>query len=710
MQTFPLNNDKTPACKTWQTYIGEVHTPMFGVSPPDGFYILDLDGYKTDRLKEKIEQGLGCSIDWDGSHIQNTINGGSHHAFIIPEGARMKQGSDLLKIKGFDTRASGRGYIASGEGYTVIDADNVCDRFDDFLPELPLAAFEILKAESKKNDGDNCEVFTKSDLLVTNQDGSNLTKTQLIKTLQSLPSEIGTDNESWMKVCAGFKRQMLAMGVDEEKVNDRNGWAFKVLSAWSKERYEGDDEKFAKVNDANYTRWKSFGLDDTDMISFKSIVSMSGGVEQSKEIVQKEKEKKLSECSFIDEYVMDAKSGKYIHKTNLTELCRVAFDNVHLADTPLNSKGQPMKPSAVCEGVIQVTSDVMYAPSLGRVFIADHDGRTYLNSYREPTHINCDGIDGEKALDIVKSQISHLITDKREQELILYYLAHNIQNPGKKIPWGIILQGAPGDGKSFFSEMMRLLMGLNNVRVMNADTLQSAFSGWAAGQCMVFIEELKLDNFKKYEIVNRIKPYISNPTVEWVRKGKDPLTVPNTSNYFCFTNYKDAIPLDATDRRYAVFFSRWQGESIDKWVEDNQDYYPDLYDAMRENIQAIYCGFMNIEIPKWFLSLNRAPKSAAKTEMIELTKSEAAKDVDEAINDLQDKVLLDDGKILNVTVLGKQIEIEREAENDHTLYANFPDPVKESKKLVKVLESLGWVKIKSRRRVNNILCSVYKRM
>jgi len=721
MQKFPLNPDKSPACSAWQTFAGNVSGEgMFGVTPPSGFYVIDVDSYKEDGIKEKIEQVLGCSINWEESHIQTTLNGGTHHAFIIPDNVKLIQGSNMMGVQGFDTRASGRGYIASGEGYSVIDADDVCSRFDDFLPELPKEALAKLTVSLGKDMLSVDKTFRAAESVVTNSDGSPLTKSQMIATLENLPSEIGTDNDSWVDVCAGFKRQLLAMGVNEERVNAKDGWGFKVLTLWSKKRFSGTDAEFSKVNSSNYNRWKSFKLNDDGnagkIITFKSVISLAkdnGGLPQSPEVVKATGEKLKAECSFINDYVMDAKTGGYIRRDNLVEYRKDAYNNEHLFETPLNSKGNPQKPSEISLGHTEVVSDVMYAPSFEQVFTLVDDGRKYLNSYIEPKHKSCGEIDSEEvkaALVLVTNHLEHLLDDKKERELILFYLAHNIQFPGKKLPWGIILQGAQGDGKSFFAEMMRMVMGKSNVRVMNADTLQSNFSGWAAGQCMVFIEELKLDNFKKYEIVNRIKPYISNPTIEWVRKYKEPLTCPNTSNYFCFTNYKDAIPLDDNDRRYAVFFSKWQGSSIAKWNEENPKYYPELYNKMRKSGEALYCAFANITIPDWFLQLNRAPKTIARQAMISLSRSPAVKDVQEAIDDLADKVLLDDGKTLNATLLGVQIKVERQVEDDDTLYANFPDPVKEAMKLIKVIESMGWVKSAKRQRVEGKLCTVYHKM
>src|SRR5690606_42095692 len=59
------------------------------------------------------------------------------------------------------------------------------------------------------------------------------------------------------------------------------------------------------------------------------------------------------------------------------------------------------------------------------------------------------------------------------------------------------------------------------------------------------------------------------------------LPIFNTTNYLLFTNYKDALPLDDTDRRYLILFSQWQRpEDIRAFKNENSDYYTKLYETL----------------------------------------------------------------------------------------------------------------------------------
>ena len=43
---FPVNSEKRPTVKGWQSYTGDANTPMRGIKVPDGVVIIDADLYK----------------------------------------------------------------------------------------------------------------------------------------------------------------------------------------------------------------------------------------------------------------------------------------------------------------------------------------------------------------------------------------------------------------------------------------------------------------------------------------------------------------------------------------------------------------------------------------------------------------------------------------------------------------------------------------
>lgn len=153
---FPCWEDKSPAITTGFLGGSLFHaefgwpTSLVGVTIPANIFVIDVDSYKG-MTTEKIEQVLNCTLDWDASYLQQSPRGGSHHAFYINDewSDKIKQGSDhfLASIgKGFDTRAAGRGYICTGEGYESTDPIGVlklgAPTILPLLPENALLALE----------------------------------------------------------------------------------------------------------------------------------------------------------------------------------------------------------------------------------------------------------------------------------------------------------------------------------------------------------------------------------------------------------------------------------------------------------------------------------------------------------------------------------------------------------------------------------------
>lgn len=230
----------------------------------------------------------------------------------------------------------------------------------------------------------------------------------------------------------------------------------------------------------------------------------------------------------------------------------------------------------------------------------------------------------KRAVERVKNHIKHLLAEPREQRMLMDWLSWVVQNPGKHANYAILLQGVQGDGKTFFAEMLRAVMGVSNVTMLNAQILHGEFTDWCAGQCVACVEEVRLINDKnKYEVINRIKPYITNTVIEVHPKGKTVYNCVNTTNYLLFTNYKDALPLEDSDRRYLILFSRWQKrDDIRQFKSDNPTYYRDLYETIEQCAPALRGWLLDHEQSDEFDPMGDAPETKARTQMIERSKPE----------------------------------------------------------------------------------------
>lgn len=127
LPVFPCHPDKKPAVRkdeSWQDVaqrdpnVNTWPSRVVGVPVPPGVVIIDLDIYKG-VTRQAVEQSVGAALDWDRALLQITQNGGEHYAFAAPSDWEPRQGSNINKVQGFDTRTAGRGYIATGQGYEV---------------------------------------------------------------------------------------------------------------------------------------------------------------------------------------------------------------------------------------------------------------------------------------------------------------------------------------------------------------------------------------------------------------------------------------------------------------------------------------------------------------------------------------------------------------------------------------------------------------
>lgn len=282
---------------------------------------------------------------------------------------------------------------------------------------------------------------------------------------------------------------------------------------------------------------------------------------------------------------------------------------------------------------IPVVDRRSYMPGLDEIFTIN--GVRCANTYNDrnvpevPDEISHKD---KRNVERVKAHFTHLFTDEKESRIFLDYLAFVVQNPGKRPNWAVLLQGTEGDGKTFFGYLLGAMLGAENVRMLNAKTVQGDFNGWAEGQQVVFVEEIRLHGHNRYDVLNQIKPLITNEVVEIHRKGVDPYNIHNTSAYILATNYRDALPLTENDSRYFVLFSRFQTkEALDAFKEDHPTYYEDLYQAVSESPGALRGWLLEHETGPNFSANNRAPESRAKGYMAMITKSEEQAAIEQLI-------------------------------------------------------------------------------
>lgn len=281
----------------------------------------------------------------------------------------------------------------------------------------------------------------------------------------------------------------------------------------------------------------------------------------------------------------------------------------------------------------------LYLPWAGATF--EQGGITCVNTYRPsttPVAVDVLSADGRGAVEVIKRHLAFLAGGRPEVvNTMIDWMAHNVQKPGVKIRWAPLWKGVEGDGKTVMGELLASVMGRVNVRNVSPKVLGTDFTGWAEGSCVIVLEEIKLTGHNRYDILNALKPFITNGSVEIHSKGKDGRDSINTTNYIAFTNYSDALPLTDTDRRWWIVFTpfsnRGEMEKLVATVAPNLGVY---FDKLHQVIQK-----HPAELRKWLLDHNisatfkpdgSAPDTYEKTMMVSTSRT----DEEEAVRDVLD--------------------------------------------------------------------------
>lgn len=275
----------------------------------------------------------------------------------------------------------------------------------------------------------------------------------------------------------------------------------------------------------------------------------------------------------------------------------------------------------------------MYKPDDEEEFwFEGHECINYFSDRLMPSMPGKYSKEDRAAIELVQSHLRHILPNRRERALFISFLAYVVQTNSRP-NWAVVLQGVDGDGKSFFGSLMAAVLGSKNVRMLDAQQLEDRYTAWAVGQLFCFIEELRLHGHSRFDILNKIKPYITNDAINVHPKNVNPYTALNTTAYMATTNFKDALPLTDNDRRYLILMSKWQtGETLRTFLAENPDYFKKLFGALNR-AGALRQWLKEYELHAEFDPKGRAPMTRARKEMVELSKSDIQVEFDEVIHE-----------------------------------------------------------------------------
>ncbi len=205
-----------------------------------------------------------------------------------------------------------------------------------------------------------------------------------------------------------------------------------------------------------------------------------------------------------------------------------------------------------------------------RIIMPDGSVNTYI-----PPNVKMSKGDVGPFLDL----LGRLLPDSGDRAIMLAYMAAVVQHPGVKFQWAPVLQGCEGNGKTALLSCVVYAVGRRYTHQPKAKQIGGQFNAYLECKVFILVEEIHMQG--RREILDDLKPLITNIEIEIEGKGVDQRMIENRANWAFCTNYQDAVLKSRNDRRYAIFFTAQQ--SRNDIIRDGMSgqYFPRFYDWLR---------------------------------------------------------------------------------------------------------------------------------
>lgn len=274
---------------------------------------------------------------------------------------------------------------------------------------------------------------------------------------------------------------------------------------------------------------------------------------------------------------------------------------------------------------------ICFRPSLSPGAIVKEEGFSFVNTSIPPDIERTPG-DPTPFTDLLR----RLLPIDNDREIFLAYIAACVQYPGRKFGWAPLLQGAPGNGKTTITQFMKRAVGKRVSHDPPANELNEKFNDWLFGKFFVSVEDIHVVEGKR-EVLEVLKPLITNTDLSFRGMHKSRVMGENTANFIFNSNHRDAIQKTDDDRRFAIFYCAQQCREDIFRDGLTGEYFNALYKWANEGGYAIVSDYLyKYKIP---YELNpaglctRAPITSSTAAAIQASMGSAEQEVNEAIQE-----------------------------------------------------------------------------
>lgn len=244
------------------------------------------------------------------------------------------------------------------------------------------------------------------------------------------------------------------------------------------------------------------------------------------------------------------------------------------------------------------------------VICADPDGARAVNLWR-PIKRRPAGA----SIDLFLGHIAYLFEDVAEREAFLDWLAHLDQQPGVLPHFGWLhIASHTGCGRNWVASVLaRVFRGVVAPNVDLPALLDSPYNGAIASRVLAIVDEVQEGGGENYRHKNKLRSLLNAEVRHVNPKFGRQFYEFNACRWLVFSNHKNALPLDNTDRRWRVVVH----EREPRPSEDYERLYAALADP--EFINAVGAFLRERDISR-FKPGERPPLNDAKLAVISASK------------------------------------------------------------------------------------------
>lgn len=272
---------------------------------------------------------------------------------------------------------------------------------------------------------------------------------------------------------------------------------------------------------------------------------------------------RLMEVKETDEYLLYDITKKKYNQYNLKRLLTImdyilyekAIDYKKIAVDELSYSDKQHKLSILKDWVDSYTKlidNLGYKPIDDLIY--EEENKIYFNLYKKEQLLKLECQEGDYIH--IKSLIMNLTGHgDKGYDYFVKWLAWLIQNPLKRLPTSIILQGEQGTGKTKFCELvLKRIFGKNFCEIGQAD-INKEYNDFILGKQIIVANEV-IHNDNKLLVPDKLKNFVTDEFLSINRKFKDTIYTRNYAQWIFVTNNDLPLKIEKGDRRYSVFKSK----------------------------------------------------------------------------------------------------------------------------------------------------------